>query len=722
MRKLLTKDLETRLQTLRADRNTHTFKLKDLDPDALIVFSIGHVLKGLERQSSLVDIAVTLGRRVQQRFQLNKSTVEACHIGWFVLVSFIETGLLSYKLVKQKTKKGRTSKYRSYALVVKDKEAILSLWEELAKTDEVDLFPTTLKPARWDSGLHDLGYSMIKKADPKTLKKLNKTDNEVLFSTLNKLGSTGWLVNKPVLEVYSFFFENTTELSPFKFHQEQDRIKKESLLIEAMSIKKLAENLQDDIFYHLYNTDFRGRIYNNTAFLNEQGSDNAKGLLLRAEPSKLGESGYFWLLVHIANCLGYDKEGLKDRVNIVEEKETELLSFAEDPTNNLEWCKADKPWALLAACFELFLIKQWVSAGNALEEFSTNLPVYIDGTNNGLQHLTALALDKDMAPFVNLAPSDKPGDIYAFIAEKVWDRLANKEAILPNSVVSQFNEVFNKLQVLQGAYDQAELRTEKKRLAFEKVQTYRNNNRALREKLFPVYWNKIKEARDRRKICKRGVMTIPYGASQYGMGQQIYQDTRSMSSYLRKQETLWAVQLGKLLHKTCYEELKGPAELLQFFETIADEYNDRDEYMKWVSPITLFPVIQNYRKPVTYRTKLRYGDNELHVCVENWDDATIHKEKQRQGSSPNIVHSLDAVHATLTVHRADFTVSIVHDSFGCLPSDMEHLFKLVRETFVELYELRPLEFILDQLDCKAKPPPKGTLDITQVLASDFAFS
>jgi hypothetical protein len=53
---------------------------------------------------------------------------------------------------------------------------------------------------------------------------------------------------------------------------------------------------------------------------------------------------------------------------------------------------------------------------------------------------------------------------------------------------------------------------------------------------------------------------------------------------------------------------------------------------------------------------------------------------------------------------------------------MEHMFKHVRQKFVDLYEAEPLEGILQQLDSTDLSPPKGTLDVKDVIESDFAFA
>lgn len=205
------------------------------------------------------------------------------------------------------------------------------------------------------------------------------------------------------------------------------------------------------------------------------------------------------------------------------------------------------------------------------------------------------------------------------------------------------------------------------------------------------------------------------------MGQQTWDDTRPLDEYLEKQEKLWSSMLGRELHAACYEDLEGPGKLLKLFETIADRHNEQSEYMSWRSPVTNFPVVQNYRKPSSNRTLLSYGEEKFHVVVENWEESTLDRDSQRLGASPNIVHSLDAAHMAMVIDSADFDIAPIHDSWGCVPGDMGRLSNLVREKFVELYETDPLEHILTQLGCPELMPERGTLDVSSVLESDYAF-
>jgi len=504
--KSLINDFDFRKATLRADRNQYTHFLKIEDAKRIILFSFAHIIKGVERKATLVDLSVTLGRRVRQKLRLARNSIAACHVGFFVLASFFEVGLLDYQLLKT-DKKGRRSKYLTYTVSVKDRKALFELWDELNTEEGIDLFPMNTPPEPWVSPMHPLGYSIIKKSSPEITGRFNAGEHQMLFDVLNKLGSTPWMINKPVLEVIEYYMEAPEEGNPLKYKQEKDFEKRESLFIETSSIQRLAKKNLDKVFYHLYNFDFRGRIYPNTAFLHEQSSDNAKSLLLFARGTEIGEEGLYWMLVHGSNTWGNDKCSLDDRVEFCLQNYDLFLSYAEDPTQNTGWMKADKPFSFLAFCMEIKLLQYWCEEGNEQSLFVSQLPLFVDGSNNGSQHLTAMSKDEELAPYVNLVPSELPGDLYALVAEKVWKRLELIEMEVPAAVYDQLDYVLEEAERLQKEYEAAPAGSERKALAYTAVQTWRNNNRKLREALYPVYWNRVKDLKVRRKITKRPTMT-----------------------------------------------------------------------------------------------------------------------------------------------------------------------------------------------------------------------
>jgi DNA-directed RNA polymerase len=60
------------------------------------------------------------------------------------------------------------------------------------------------------------------------------------------------------------------------------------------------------------------------------------------------------------------------------------------------------------------------------EEYISNVPVHVDGSCNGMQHYAALGRDDRGARQVNLADSERPGDVYTAILKLVIAEIENE--------------------------------------------------------------------------------------------------------------------------------------------------------------------------------------------------------------------------------------------------------------------------------------------------------
>jgi DNA-directed RNA polymerase len=145
------------------------------------------------------------------------------------------------------------------------------------------------------------------------------------------------------------------------------------------------------------------------------GADISRGMLEFGDSKRIGKEGLWWLKVHLANKWGKDKLPLNDRAKYSEAMEDVIHRCAADPKNNLEWLQAENPWQALAVIFEL-------SAALKLdnpEDYHGSLHVHVDGSCNGMQHYAAFGRDANGGRQVNLAESDKPGDVYTGILKIV---------------------------------------------------------------------------------------------------------------------------------------------------------------------------------------------------------------------------------------------------------------------------------------------------------------
>ena len=185
----------------------------------------------------------------------------------------------------------------------------------------------------------------------------------------------------------------------------------------------------EEAFWIPWSFDFRGRVYPLVTSLSPQGTDFDKSLFLFAEE---GPVNPYWLAFQVATTWGLDKSTMDDRQAWVKENHDLISRIAKDPLDNLsEWSQAEEPWCFYAACVEYndCVIEQTRS--------TSGLPVSVDATCSGLQHLSALTKDLSAAQMVNVVPTPKPTDAYALVAEKAKEFLPEAYHPLMNRKVTK---------------------------------------------------------------------------------------------------------------------------------------------------------------------------------------------------------------------------------------------------------------------------------------------
>jgi DNA-directed RNA polymerase len=516
-------------------------------------------------------------------------------------------------------------------------------------------------------------------------------------------------------------------LSPFKHEKEEILGSRAGMFLEAKFILSLANRIGKRPFYQAYNCDFRGRIYPLTPYLHEQSSDNAKGLLTYGTGVPLGESGAYWLGVHLANSIGEDKLKLDERVEYVEGRMEEIIGWAENPLVNTGWMDADKPWSSLACAFEFKKLQDFVIiGGNDVSEYICHVPIFIDGSNNGVQHLTALSLDEEIAPLVNLVPTEVPGDVYMYVADRTWEAL---DAIYEEmGDVPVKKELPRLLAEIKGHKMKREVAKNKAEAdeAFGELDAWRKDNAELLSDIHVPFWRMFRDDKKlQRKTVKRPVMTLGYGVTKRGVQDQVFEDTKGLSEELKfKDKPNWTTPFADLLRDTMLAKLKGPALMLELFRSLAEKANVENRYLAWNVPLTNFPAVQEYNRLKKVEVRVQFCSkkkNGLQLVIQPEESGKLNKSKQLTGAAPNIIHSFDAAHLTLIVNESPFIVTTVHDSFGCHPGNMEDLFRITREEFVRFYESDPLAQLLAQTDCLELYPERGSLVLNDVMESDFAF-
>lgn len=425
--------------------------------------------------------------------------------------------------------------------------------------------------------------------------------------------------------------------------------------------------------YFVYFADSRGRLYPLTYGLNPQGSDLSKALIHFSEGKPVATPhAKMWFNVQGANKWGFDKATLQDRVAWVSEHHDQIMSFAADPVNNSGWKDAGDPLQFLAWCFE------YEEYTNNPDTFLSHLPISMDGSCNGLQNLSAMFRDEIGGKATNLTANAVMEDIYNNVAKAATKRLAAMEIADPE---------LDKLRHKWLAHGIS------------------------------------------RKAVKRTVMTTPYGVTERTATEYIVDD------YLRE-------NLGPTFDATEYRKaakvlmsavwpavgdvvVKG-REAMDWLKKAARQImrEQGTELIQWTTP-SGFPACQDYFQAQVHRINTwLHGPVKIRVMSEtDTPDASRHAS----GLAPNFVHSLDAAHLHLTTaaaaKRGVLSLAMIHDDYGTHAADAQVLFETIREQFVAMYlACDPPSMLHEKYPCITPPPAKGSLDLMEVLESDFFFS
>lgn len=483
-------------------------------------------------------------------------------------------------------------------------------------------------------------------------------------------------------------------------YKQRERLK--SLRLALNSGLDIANIIADDErFYYVYQTDFRGRLYP-LGILNPQGTDWQKGILEFADGVSLGEHGAKWLAIHLANTYGNDKASYNDRIQWVYDNEKIILDCAAHPFDSLDWTQADAPFCFLAACIEWEGYKR---EGNA---YKSHCAVALDGSCSGIQHYSAMLRDEVGAIATNvkcLDPNAAKHDIYTEVAKAAND-LMTKDSAKKDIGVAASTLIAN---------------------------------------------NYIK-----RDIVKRAVMTLPYGSRYQSCNHYVTEaltdalaDNAITDKTITKQycdytaRTVWAA---------IPNVVQAAREGMNYLQSLARLFNNQAMPITWTTP-TGFVVQQSYYSVKGKIVRLMTGgsivlkngipiwknedsDSGKKITFQSTDDRQIDPTRQVSGIAPNFIHSLDASHLMSSVVEAkrhninDF--ALIHDSLGVHAGNTEQFSQIIRDCFYHLYaDNDPLGEITThltaQLDEKLKDkipvmPQKGSLDLKEIKQAVYLFS
>ena len=586
---------------------------------------------------------------------------------------------------------------------------------ELSLMAEPFNLPMLIPPFDW-TNLKDGGY-LLQNLHPATLvraniggegfKRLEQADLTKVMSAVNHIQKTPWRINQRVHDVWRSLLGSglagcststavvVPEAIPNGLPGYEDRKAERRICFEAISqnnssrmseIQKmrLADiMIEHSEFYYPHNCDFRSRIYPMCGIgsINPQGDDSGKALLEFADGKPLGDDGLQWLYIHTQNTLGNDKVSLQDRIDATAANLSVYQGYATNPMVCTGWMVADKPFGFLACCLELLDISQIPDPST----YESHIPVALDGSCSGLQHFAGLMLDQGLAKAVNvISTGGKPMDIYQMVVDNVNNLLLTLDT--PEA----------------------------------------------------MYWR----GKVHRNLIKQNVMTLPYSVTASGMRNQIADACKKLVYRKGDQEYAigatagYAGYLVELVMQSITQVSSGAFMAMNWLAEAAKAQceahpNSIDGALHWTTPVG-FPITQEYYEFEAKRINIFYDGRRIRF-TQRIGASTTCKSKQRSGAPANFTHGNDSAHLMMTVNAAqelaggELSLAMIHDSFGCHPSDTGLLFEVLRAEFSTLYQGDALMQLYTEMSPQAQlkvglPPARGGLDLALVQDSEFFFS
>lgn len=509
-------------------------------------------------------------------------------------------------------------------------------------------------------------------------------DSSIIFSVINKIMSTPFKINKPLLDYlitynykHNLLIEDNFE---HKYANLEKRNKSQDKEYKGFISKKILENHILDIaqiysnvpeLYFPIKLDYRGRLYAIPAFLNYQGSELAKSLFLFAKPDviKRNEKNCFeYLKAYGATCFGngLNRKSYDKRLAWVNENWDNIINFELSDLVQ----KADNKFLFLAFCFELRRYNNFIMNEN-IHEFKTYLPIQLDGTCNGFQHLALLSNETKLFESLNLSESSKnkdPKDFYQNIINHLYIYIEN---ILAVSKDTEKKEAFRRL--LKSGVTRSNIKTA--------IMTKPYNAKTLTSANYIKDSFEVLPVTDKDLHLKKIKQVIkPVYKYKYAVN-------KDNKNYVYFEDILLLVScINEIIHFN-YPRIKFLSEYLKDIVVILNKLNLP---VMWNLPSGL-EISQQYK--VKHSKQIRpFQFLSTAISLSFTDNLKVDKRKQTRSFMPNLVHSLDS--STLMLLYYFFNKSLdnknvnfysVHDCYGVTAKHVDNLISLLRVIYIDLY-------------------------------------
>jgi DNA-directed RNA polymerase len=484
--------------------------------------------------------------------------------------------------------------------------------------------------------------------------------SSVINSCVDYLNSIPFTINKEVLDLVITEWEKE-DSNLFKGvnreqiinetdskEEKREKVSHNSKYFSLNSTLMLASLYRDHEFYLPVFCDFRGRLYTHNTLLTYQGHDLSRALLLFSKNELINNNGKEALLIYFANLAGFDKLSWSERIpsGVMYFKEhypifkTDIESFYKKISTMSE------PFQLLSIfkAMERIFINQdkWISN-----------PILFDASCNGIQHLSAMTKEIDLAIHVNLISQssnpklDTPADFYIYALNKVREALQKSEIKVLNKIILS------------------------------------------------------------RKMIKRSVMTIPYNISLNGIGEHLKEHFLSFKdadgkfigylvpeiATLDKESLVLSSsefgELTKIVFNVLTKEMPSLKNLGNYLESLVTILAEFNLPVIWITPAGMIIKLSTV-KMQEIETKINLIDKGRHKVTISLPTKKLNIRKIKTSLMPNLIHSLDACNIHLLVNELlegerRLPLYTIHDCFASTPNNISTLEIYIKRTFLKIY-------------------------------------
>lgn len=557
------------------------------------------------------------------------------------------------------------------------------------------------------------GYLLndVEKTESLLINKANYKQNSdivkgnIIYNMVNNINKTSYKINKEVLEFIQEYgveyglIEDINQKHPLediKRNKRQDkkyRAYKSNIILEQ-NILDIANTFTNMSIYFPVRLDQRGRIYCEPIYFNYQSSELAKSLISFTFPGVINRKDtktIEYLKAYGANCYGHglDKVSYSKRVAWVDNNIADILDY----NSGKLLTKAKNKCLFLAFCMEYTRFTEFLEEDNI--DFQTYLPIQLDATCNGFQHLALLSTETKIFKELNISKASKkddPKDFYSYMKNSlsfIFKENSNNETL--SDIV---RASYNRLSAFP--WDRKNIKTAIMTLPYNaslrSIIKYVKDTLKLcefNEEEYKVYKDNENIRKDNEKIRKcsgklrkhKGIKKVRPIIRWYGLPDQVIPKRMVNDRDIDL--------LSKTINDIINKDFPKITKLSDYLLNVADVCNSIGIPISWALPHGLH-INQSYLltktatiKPFTFiksSFKLRVVDN-----------TKFDLSKQKIALMPNLIHSLDGTSLSLLYdrffdsHKPIVNFYAIHDCFTTTCDKVDSLINLLKTVYLSLY-------------------------------------